>query len=729
MGLKRIGLLCIWFCLPVLLPLLTSGSVYGALNDDLKLTEGPINIQADRLVYEEDDNVYRAEGNVLITYPGGTLQADEIILRQDENTAYAQGGVILKSDQDILEGESVIFHIDSRTGTVDGGKMFVAKNHVYASGSSFKKTGEATYHAQDAVVTTCDGPDPEWSLRGKELKVTIDGYGTLKHGTFYAGKLPVLYFPYLVFPVKTTRQTGFLLPYVSHSKRKNGVDIELPFFWAISENMDATFYQRFLSKRGFKEGAEFRYFLTPESSGVVYGDYLYRDRLRVRENNENLPSLSRDWDNDHDRWSFYLQHESAFEEGYYMRADIARVSDHWYFKDFSSRNYYREHYARNPNEKFKRVTFEGDKSLRSLDSKVRFSKDWSLFNLTALGRYTDDFTSSSNDQTLQQYPEITLTAVNQPLGHTPLRFDMVTSYNNYYRSEGHKGALSEIRPAVSLPFSLGPYAQVTPRFAWSGAFWSARGEDLAGVDNNGSRNTYMTGGMVTSEIHRIYVLQGKFVEKIRHGIRAEVGYDYSPHVKQSDMPDYVEVMDKQNRLTYALINTVMAKMKAGLEGPRYREIMRLKLSQTYDIDREWPDWDDDIGAKKRNFGTVDMEMDLNPLSYLSLKSRSRFDVHDGSWLRSNNDLVLTTPRGDRVSLGYHYTRDLIEAINLSLRAKINREIDLEVTLKQNELAKRTVEQTYAVNYQRQCWGIKVGYSDSADDRQIFASLNLFGFGF
>ena len=58
----------------------------------------------------------------------------------------------------------------------------------------------------------------------------------------------------MFFPAKTTRQSGFLFPMFSLSSERNGLDVELPFFWAISENTDATLYQRYLEKRGFKEG-------------------------------------------------------------------------------------------------------------------------------------------------------------------------------------------------------------------------------------------------------------------------------------------------------------------------------------------------------------------------------------------------------------------------------------------------------------------------------------------
>ena len=64
--------------------------------------------------------------------------------------------------------------------------------------------------------------------------------------------------------------------------------MELPFFWAISENADATFYQRYLEKRGYKQGVEFRYFLSPEIFGTLYADYI-NDRNWVTETRMDEP--------------------------------------------------------------------------------------------------------------------------------------------------------------------------------------------------------------------------------------------------------------------------------------------------------------------------------------------------------------------------------------------------------------------------------------------------------
>ena len=60
--------------------------------------------------------------------------------------------------------------------------------------------------------------------------MTIDGYGILKDGKFLINNFPVLYIPCLPFPAKTTRQTGLLFPYLTYSRDKNGLDVEIPFF-------------------------------------------------------------------------------------------------------------------------------------------------------------------------------------------------------------------------------------------------------------------------------------------------------------------------------------------------------------------------------------------------------------------------------------------------------------------------------------------------------------------
>ena len=689
-----------------------------------KIPEGPVHIEADGLAYDGDEDAYRATGNAVITFTGGFLKADSVTFYRTTSQALAEGHVLLKSEQDIIEGQRVSFNIVSKTGVVDDGKMFIAQNHFYVKGDRIEKTGEATYRLENAKVTSCDGDKPDWSLTGRELEVTIDGYGTMKQGNFLARDVPVLYFPYLIFPAKTTRQSGLLFPQFSFSRDKNGLDVEVPFYWAISESSDATFYQRYMERRGFKEGVEYRYQLSPTSFGTFYADFL-NDKKHVAE---TVGALSRDWQEDQKRWSYYLNHETTFSPGFYVRSDIRRVSDDWYFKDFSTYNYYLDNYSQTGiGDPFRRVSFLGDESIASLDSTVRLVKDWPLYNLTAVARYTDDFAAPNNDATLQKYPEITLTGFRRPLAGSPLQLDFTSVYDHFYRQEGQKGHLWEINPTLYWPTKLGPYVQVTPQAGFRGSVWDRSDSLTDAGDKHGEREVFQTGATLSTEISRVFNIGGATVDKVMHTIRPEITYAYIPDASQGFLPDFLPAIPPQHSLTYAVTNTVISRSKGKDGKASYREMMRLKLAQTFDVLESRRDVAAGTGDNRPLSG-VTMELDLAPVPYFSLAARNIYSVNSGNWTQSNYDMTVSDNRGDAATVGYRYTRDALEEVNLVLKAALTSEITAGYMLKRNLLGRSTVESVYGVKYRKQCWILEVNVSNHEEDLRFMVYFSLMGMG-
>ena len=708
----------------VLFLLLAASPALPASRGDI--AEGPVTIEADSISYNEDEDSVHAAGKVVIIFTQGFLKADTVTLYRETNLALAEGHVLIHSDQDVIEGEKVLFNISSQTGVVDNGKMFIAQNHLYAKGDKIEKKGESTYRLDNAKVTTCDGETPDWSLAASELNVTIDGYGTMKHGRFLARDIPLLYVPYIFFPAKTTRQSGLLFPFFSYSSEKNGLDVELPFFWAISENVDATFYQRYLEKRGFKEGMEFRYFLNPTSFGTLYADFI-NDRKQVTE---TIGSMSRDWQEDQKRWSFYLNHETTFASGFNIRSDIRRVSDPWYFRDFSSFNYYLSNYTQAGDKPFQRISFLGDESLGSLNSTVRLTKDWSVYNLSALASYTDDFSSPTNDGTLQAYPVVNLTGFRQPLFGSPLQLDFGATYVNFYRREGQKGNLWELNPTMYLPIKLGPYLRATPWAGFRGSIWDRTDSETDTEDKYGTREVFPVGTSLSTEISRVFTVGSGSggVEKIRHSIGADVFYTYIPEVLQENLPNFVGGIGAQNTLTYGLTNTIVSRTKGTDGKANYHQLMRLLLAQTYDIRESRRTITNPDTDKHRPLSDVFLELDLAPIQYFSLAARNIYSTNTGHWTQTNYDLTLLDNRGDFLSVGYRYTRESLREINLYLKASLTSSIDAVYILRRNLLDKKTIESTYGVKYRRQCWLFEVNVTSGEYDRTVMAYISLVGLG-
>ena len=139
-----------------------------------------------------------------------------------------------------------------------------------------------------------------------------------------------------------------------------------------------------------------------------------------------------------------------------------------------------------------------------------------------------------------------------------------------------------------------------------------------------------SGRSLSTEIHRVFDVGGAAVEKIRHGIKPEITYTFIPDASQDNAPDFLARIPSQNSLTYALTNTLLSRMREKDGKISYREMMRFKLAQTYDIQEARSDTGTS-GNGSRPFGDVTLELDLSPLQYLSLSARNIYNVNSGDW--------------------------------------------------------------------------------------------------
>lgn len=705
---------------------------------ELSVKEGAVSIDADTMDYDHVRDVYHAKGKVVIVYSGSALSADEVELDNKNNLATAQGGALLKMNEDTLRGEKIVVNIEDKTGAAYKANAFYARNNFHVKGDKIAKTGADTYFIEKPYATTCDGESPDWSIAGSEMKVTIEGYGLMKNARFCVKDLPVLYAPYLPFPAKTKRQSGLLLPYLAYSRDKDGIDVMLPFFWAISEQMDATFYQRYIEKRGFKEGVEFRYYLGEKSFGTFYGDYM-EDTKDVIEATD--PAIGRNWQEMHKRWSYYFNHQTYIDPQFYIRTDLRKASDKWYFKDFHAQNYYLDNYAENAQDVFKNVSFRGDESLRYLESTIRMYKGWSNYNISAVVNSTEDFAAADNDQTLQRYPEIVLSGVKQQVLSTPLYFEFTGAYDYLYRTGGEKGHFVDFSPTLSLPLNVFNYLRITPQFAFKETFWSRDDNQTDTREKTRDRTIYNASISLSSQISRVFDVNVMGWEKVRHEIKPEILYSYVPHVSADHVPDYylpaswpfmmpvttlsTDILTEQNGVAWALTNTLTARAKEG-DSFNYLEFLRLKLFQTYDIYEANRDMTGST-LERRPFSDMGMELDLTPHKYFSFKSRNLYSFYDG-WKQNNLEMNLKDWRGDSLLIGYRYTVDSIEEINVGLKALITSNVEGALVSKYDLLKSRKIENSIGFIYRSQCWSMGFDVTETDDDVRFMFKVSLAGLG-
>jgi LPS-assembly protein len=109
------------------------------------------------------------------------------------------------------------------------------------------------------------------------MTIEPEQYLTARGVVFAVHDVPVLYLPYLVWPVKTERQTGLLQPHLAYS-HSEGLKIRQPLFITLGPSQDMTLTLDERTKRGTGGVLEYRYRLSRQSSGEVTVD-VFHDRV------------------------------------------------------------------------------------------------------------------------------------------------------------------------------------------------------------------------------------------------------------------------------------------------------------------------------------------------------------------------------------------------------------------------------------------------------------------
>ncbi|NIA20220.1 MAG: hypothetical protein GWP07_07315, partial [Xanthomonadaceae bacterium] len=224
-----------WLLVLMLLIVFLSGwntMLYAAF--DAETSAKAVEIEAKHLIYDKVLGRYIAQGDVVIRQESMELSADKVILDNRSREFEAWGDVLLRDREDYLACRYLKFNLDTKTGHIRQGRIFVKDKHFFITGRQIEKLGPDEYLAKDATLTSCDAVKAAWMVSCKSIHVTKDGYGVTDNAVFKIKDIPIMYLPKAYFPVKTSRQSGLLMPSIGYGQ-EDGLMTKNAYFWAIDE--------------------------------------------------------------------------------------------------------------------------------------------------------------------------------------------------------------------------------------------------------------------------------------------------------------------------------------------------------------------------------------------------------------------------------------------------------------------------------------------------------------
>nr|WP_299037841.1 LPS assembly protein LptD [uncultured Psychrobacter sp.] len=290
-----------------------------AINEANRDANAPLNDQ-DSIYAESDygyyDNVDYAElsGNVIIDQGEQHIEAQKVVLDLSSGVAAAQGQVMF-TDQAIGNAPNRGTAIERPAATVNdkvsqGGLIGVADSLAYNTqnqqstardvafasvplqahgyAKQLNRPNESQYELDGVMFTTCPPTDRKWQLEAKNIDLDTDtGRGEAYNTTFRIADVPVLYLPYFNFPIDSRRSSGFLLPNASIDS-ESGLEIDVPYYFNLAPNYDATLNTHLYTNRNPMLSGEFRYLTENYGEGILNGSYLPNDKEYDGEDRSSL---------------------------------------------------------------------------------------------------------------------------------------------------------------------------------------------------------------------------------------------------------------------------------------------------------------------------------------------------------------------------------------------------------------------------------------------------------
>ena len=394
--------------------------------------DGQIVLNADT-IESQNDTVSRLSGNVSIVGEHDLIHADRAVYYIPRQEMELHGNVHYRSEPIEFNAESMISTAAGENITATNVDFFIPVNHGNGSATSIHRQGEEITFLENMTYTTCQPGERLWHFQARDMKLDhTKGAGLAKHMTLRVKDVPVLYFPVLSFPIDERRKSGFLYPTLGDSSR-HGTELELPYYWNIAPQADATLTPHYMQERGTKLNTEWRYLNSLSNNKIEYqflNDDLYGDR-RYRVTLNHSGRLGR-------RWSTAL--------------NAAEVSDIDYLRDFG--------------------TGLNSTTTTHLPQSATLTGQWDNWSLVTrlLSYQTVDESIAANSEPDSIKPEVSLGGYYPDIGFN-IEFELESSYAIFEHNDNSSDQRFDFWPRFSRSFGNNGWFVVP---AVSGRFTSYR---------------------------------------------------------------------------------------------------------------------------------------------------------------------------------------------------------------------------------------------------------------
>lgn len=695
--------------------------------DSTATTLEVIAYSADSICFRPSSGDLVLVGASRVDYRDMNLEADTVRYRSELDLLEASGSPELFDAGESIRGSRMFYDMTARRGMIEEADS--RYEFGFYSGSSIVQVGRREFNITDARFTTCDADTSDYYFRAPAMKVFQNERAIARPIYLYVADTPVFYFPYMVFPIRTGRQSGFTIPRFGQTSRDGRYLRGLGYYFALSDYTDLLFQGDILDRSRFSLSA--------------------RERHRLRYVHEGSVEVEwrREFENHLDRWRLFGEHLHDFPDGTAARIRGEFISDRSYLHDTEP-------------DVEDRMTSEV-RSWASISRTFGIASVQATLDRTA---YLDNDPDSIPDETesVQSLPDLRVGISSTPLFRPPADpsqrkpwHSLYWSLSSHYiamdtRREDSRTTHSGSRTGIDLSASdriLG-FLSVTPRI---GGVFTVYDRDREG----GSFPWWGAGkGTLgfTTDLYGTFQGGGLGFTAFRHTVtpRVILGWEPSSYITGTDGAFSLEPSDSASTRFYSfsdlalpgsggtvqfgLFQSLSAKREARGEIEKL-DLASLDVSTSLDLD---PD------STGRRFSPLSASLELTPVSFASFRADASWDPYDReldnlgfttSLQLAGNDRTLIPDSAAfdglpwRLTLSHHYRMGMDGSDDLSkIRASASLELtpawSVDYTAYYDAVDGDFINQSYTLRRDLHCWEALFVRHISDTDTGFYFRINI-----
>ena len=192
----------------------------------------------------------KMSGGVLLRRGDKQAGADSAAYDPTNRSLLLEGDVRYQDRGTQIISDLAEFGYDTGRVRFEGAEFSLGRSNARGAAEALVVSEDGMLRLDGVSYTTCPPGSNDWLIEASDIDLdTREGIGVAKGMKLRFQGIPILWAPYLSFPIGDARKSGVLAPEVGTTQR-GGNEIRVPYYFNLAPNYDATVTPHLMSDRG-----------------------------------------------------------------------------------------------------------------------------------------------------------------------------------------------------------------------------------------------------------------------------------------------------------------------------------------------------------------------------------------------------------------------------------------------------------------------------------------------